>query len=359
MTQKNITENPLATDGFEFLEFATPDPSKMVNDFVAFGFDAQSNHVDKDVTHFQQGDIHFLVNNDSRTHAADFAKKHGPCVSAMGFRVKDAKLAFEKAVARGAQAYDGKAGEKTLELPAIYGIGGSLIYFVDTYGTQKNIYQKYFPVAEISTVKFIKSGLSYLDHVTHNVYQGNMDKWANFYEDIFNFHEIRYFDIKGKMTGLVSRAMTSPCGKIRIPINEATDNKSQIAEYLQAYKGEGIQHIALGSVDIYSSVEMLREDGVAFLSVPESYYKLLEKRIPNHGEDIARLQKNKILIDGTVDTDKTNLLLQLFTKNMIGPVFFEIIQRKGNEGFGEGNFQALFDAIEQDQIDRGVLSADK
>ncbi len=356
MSEHNIHNNPLQTNGFEFLEFSTQDGVKLANDFIKMGFEVSGHHSVKEINHFVQGDINFIINTAENSHALNFSKQHGPSVSAMGFRVANAQEAFEKAIQAGATAYQGQNGEKTFDLPAIFGIGGSLIYLVDNYGSKSNIYQDYLEERETRAVKFISSGLTYIDHVTHNVFRGNMAQWAKFYEDIFNFREIRYFDIKGKMTGLISKAMTSPCGKIRIPLNESTDEHSQIEEFLREYKGEGIQHIALGSADIYSSVEMLQADGVAFLSTPETYFEMIPKRIPSHGEDLDRLKKFNILIDG--DPNDKGLLLQIFTENMLGPVFFEIIQRKGNEGFGEGNFQALFDSIELDQVRRGVLKID-
>lgn len=349
-------ENPIGTDGFEFLEYASPDPLALSNLFVSMGFEVEGNHKNKEVIHFRQNDINFVVNNDPNSHAVNFSKAHGPSVSAMGFRVHDAKAAIAEAVKRGAKEYTGADGEKTFDLPAIEGIGGSVIYFVDQYADKGDIYKEPFAEAPREK-KFISSGLMYIDHVTHNVYQGNMDKWANFYESIFNFREIRYFDIKGQYTGLLSRAMTAPCDKIRIPLNEPQDKQSQIQEYLDVYKGEGIQHIALGSADIYSSIELLKADGIGFLDTPDAYYDLLPKRIPNHGEDVDKMRAMKILIDGDLEAGK-GLLLQIFTENAIGPVFFEIIQRKGNEGFGEGNFQALFDSMEQEQINRGAIKVD-
>jgi len=241
-----------------------------------------------------------------------------------------------------------------LNIPAIEGIGGSVIYLVDRYGDRSIYDVDFVPTDPSKGFAHEGAGLTYIDHVTHNVFRGNMDKWAGFYETLFNFREVRYFDIEGKLTGLKSRAMTSPCGKIRIPINESSDDKSQIAEYLEDYKGEGIQHIALGSNAIYDTVELLKARGVRFQDTPDTYYERLDNRIKGHGEDVARLRKDRILIDGA-PTEDQGLLLQIFTQNAIGPIFFEIIQRKGNEGFGEGNFRALFESIELDQIRRGVL----
>jgi len=240
-----------------------------------------------------------------------------------------------------------------LNIPAIEGIGGSIIYLVDRYG-DRTIYDVDFHplIAERAPAGV---GLAAIDHLTHNVHRGRMTLWAEFYERLFNFREIRYFDIEGKLTGLKSKAMTSPDGKIRIPINESADDKSQIAEYLEAYHGEGIQHIALATADIYNTVEALRGRQVKFMAVPETYYEAVETRLPGHGEDLARLQRGQILIDGA-PAQGQGLLLQIFTETVIGPIFFEIIQRKGNDGFGEGNFRALFESIERDQIRRGVLA---
>ncbi len=272
----------------------------------------------------------------------------------MGFRVQDAAAAYKKLIALGAKPFANAVGPMELNIPAIEGIGGSVIYLVDRYG-ERSIYDVDFvPTDPAKGFAHEGAGLTYIDHVTHNVFRGNMDKWAGFYETLFNFREIRYFDIEGKLTGLKSRAMTSPCGKIRIPINESSDDKSQIAEYLHDYKGEGIQHIALGTNNIYQTVEMLAAKGVPFQDTPETYYERLDNRIKGHGEDVERLKKDRILMDGA-PTEDQGLLLQIFTQNAIGPIFFEVIQRKGNEGFGEGNFKALFESIELDQVRRGVL----
>jgi len=347
-------ENPLGTDGFEFLEFATSNPEKLGNQFIAMGFVPVAKHKTAAITLYQQNDIHFLVNSQPNTKASQFADIHGPSVSAMGFRVKNAVSAYQKALAAGARAYEPAADAKELHLPAIYGVGDSIIYFVERSGDKTN-YDEQFVALPVTSTHKNSPNLLYLDHVTHNLYRGNMDKWAEFYERIFNFKEIRYFDIEGKLTGLKSRAMTAPCHKIRIPLNESSDDKSQIEEFLRDYNGEGIQHIALGAKDIYTCVEQMRADGIEFLTTPDTYYDKVAQRLPHHGEDLPRLQKNKILIDGNTDKE-AKLLLQIFTKNAIGPVFFEIIQRKGDEGFGEGNFRALFVAIEDDQIRRGVLN---
>ncbi len=340
--------NPMGTDGFEFIEYASPDPKSLVKLFEQLGFVAAAKHKSKKLTLYKQGDANFILNEEPTGFAADFAKIHGPCVCAIAFRVHDAAFAHKRAIELGAE----NAREKVIDVPAITGIGGSLIYLVDQYGAKGSVYDADFipiPGAPKST----GIGLQLVDHLTHNVFQGRMDHWKDFYERLFNFREIRYFDIKGQKTGLFSRALTSPDGKIRIPINESADDKSQIAEYLKQYNGEGIQHIALSTGDIYGTVEGLRKNGVDFMTVPETYYELVEKRLPNHGEDLKRMQKNRILIDGV--SEKNELLLQIFTNTVIGPIFFEIIQRKGNDGFGEGNFKALFESIELDQMRRGVI----
>ncbi|WP_232818220.1 4-hydroxyphenylpyruvate dioxygenase [Zobellella maritima] len=349
----SIWENPMGTDGFEFVEYASNQPEQLAQLFERLGFMAIARHRSKQVTLYRQGDINFILNAEPDSQAERFARVHGPCANAMAFRVRDAADAIKRLAAGGAKVVASGAGPMELQIPAIEGIGGSLIYLVDRYGEQ-SIYDVDFrpiPGAE-PCPKGV--GLTYIDHLTHNVEMGHMDLWAGFYEKHFNFREIRYFDIEGKLTGLRSRAMTSPCGKIRIPINESADEKSQIAEFLQQYRGEGIQHIALGTDDIYRTVETLRAGGMSFMSTPDTYYEKLDARLPGHGEDLPRLRKNRILMDGA-PTQGQGVLLQIFTDTVIGPIFFEIIQRKGNEGFGEGNFQALFESIEEDQIRRGVL----
>ena len=293
-----------------------------------------------------------------------FARLHGPSICAIAFRVQDAAKAYKRALELGAWGFDSGSGPMELNIPAIKGIGDSLIYLVDRWRGKHvggigdiDIYDVDFvsinPETAAQDIHHQGAGLAYIDHLTHNVHKGRMVEWAEFYERLFNFREIRYFDIEGKVTGVKSKAMTSPCGKIRIPINEeGTAEKGQIQEYLDMYHGEGIQHIALGTPVIYDAVEVLREQGVKFLSTPDTYYELLDQRLPGHGEDVARLQRNKILLDGGPDND---LLLQIFTVNQLGPIFYEIIQRKGNDGFGEGNFKALFESIELDQLRRGVV----
>jgi len=354
---KDLFENPLGTDGFEFVEFTSPEPERLKGLFEMMGFTAVSKHRSKNVLRFRQGDINFILNMEPSGQAAAFREAHGPSANAMAFRVKDAAKALKLAVERGAKAVVGPVGPMELNIPAIEGIGGSNLYLVDRYGAQEIYDVDFVPIPGAAEAMAANSrGLTYLDHLTHNVHRGQMATWAEFYERIFNFREIRYFDIEGKQTALISKAMTSPDGKIRIPLNESQDEHSQIEEFLKDYKGEGIQHVALGTNDIYVSVETMRDQGVKFQDTIDTYFEGIEARVPGHGEDVQRLQADKILIDGA-PTEGQGLLLQIFTENMIGPIFFELIQRKGNEGFGEGNFKALFESIEADQLRRGVLPA--
>jgi 4-hydroxyphenylpyruvate dioxygenase len=360
-------ENPMGTDGFEFIEYAAPDPRAMAALFERLGFKAIARHRHKDVLLYRQGEINFIVNAETDSFAQRFARQHGPSICAIAFRVADAKAAYERAVDLGAWGYARHAGPGELNIPAIKGIGDSLLYFIDRWrgkggketGDIGNIgfYDVDFePLqGEGSTAASLNPeghGLAYIDHLTHNVHKGRMQEWADFYERLFNFREIRYFDIEGQVTGVKSKAMTSPCGKIRIPINEeGTEKAGQIQEYLDKYHGEGIQHVALGSVDLLRTVDALKAKGVKLLDTNDTYYTLLDKRIPGHGENVAELRKRRILIDGKAGA----LLLQIFSENQLGPIFFEFIQRKGDEGFGEGNFKALFESIELDQMRRGVL----
>jgi 4-hydroxyphenylpyruvate dioxygenase len=350
----DLWDNPMGTDGFEFVEYAAPDPAALGRLFEQMGFRSVARHRSKDVTLYRQGDVNFIVNAEPASFAQAFARVHGPCVCAIAFRVRDAAAAYRRALELGAWGVEGKVGPMELNIPAIKGIGDSLIYLVDRYGDAGTIYDvdfRWLPGEERSPRG---AGLVYVDHLTHNVHRGRMKEWAEFYERLFGFREVRYFDIEGKLTGLKSKAMTSPCGKIRIPINESSDERSQIQEYLEAYHGEGIQHIALATADIHATVEDLARRGVPFQDTPDTYYEAVERRVPGHGEDLARLKRNRVLIDGGPDN---GFLLQIFTKTVIGPIFFEIIQRKGNEGFGEGNFKALFESIELDQIRRGYIEA--
>ena len=351
-------DNPAGTDGFEFVEFAHPEPEKLAELFTKMGYAPVARHREKDITLWRQGRINYILNADPDSHAARFVEAHGPCAPAMAWRVVDAEHALQRAVALGAEEYTGPG--KTLDVPAVVGIGGSLLYFVETYGEMGSAYTKEFEWLGEVDPEPKGVGFFYLDHLTHNVIRGNMDTWYKFYHDTFNFREIRFFDIKGKMTGLTSRALTSPCGKIRIPINESTDDNSQIEEYLKRYNGEGIQHIAVGTEAIYDATDKLAANGLKFMpGPPDTYYEMSHERVAGHEEPIERMKQHGILIDGegVVGGGETKILLQIFSKTVIGPIFFEFIQRKGDDGFGEGNFRALFESIEEDQIRRGVLKS--
>ncbi|MBV9078552.1 MAG: 4-hydroxyphenylpyruvate dioxygenase [Methylobacteriaceae bacterium] len=351
-------ENPMGTDGFEFVEFAHPDKAELDRLFRTMGFQPVAKHRSKDVTLYRQGGINFLLNAEPDSHAARFVAEHGPSAPAMAFRVVDAERAFQRALSLGAKPIDRAVGPGELAIPAIEAIGGLHLFLVDRYGAKGSIYDVDFEWLGERDAKPEGAGLFYIDHLTHNVYQGQLNPWAEFYERLFNFRQIHYFDISGKITGLRSRAMTSPDGKIRIPINEDAGETGQIQEYLQEYKGEGIQHVALGSTDLYRTIESLIGNGVGFMPAPnEIYYSRIDKRVKNHDEPIERLRQNGILIDGegVVEGGYTKVLLQRFSQTVVGPIFFEFIQRKGDEGFGEGNFKALFESIEEDQIRRGVI----
>ena len=354
-------QNPMGTDGFEFVEYAHPDPSSLHALFRLMGFVPVARHKTKAITVYRQGDVNYLVNEEPRTHSYDFVAAHGPCAPSMAFRVVDASAAYARALSLGAEPADIPSSQKALDVPAIKGIGGSLLYFVDCYGAKGSAYDAEFDWLGEKNPRPEGTGLFYLDHLTHNVHRGRMDVWTGFYERLFNFRQIRFFDIEGKASGLFSRALTSPDGKIRIPINEDAGDAGQIEEYLNVYRGEGIQHIACGVKDIYKTVETLRASGLPFMPAPpETYFERIDARLPKHGEDIVRLKTNGFLIDGegVVEGGLTKVLLQIFSANAIGPIFFEFIQRKGDDGFGEGNFKALFESIEEDQIRRGVLSVD-
>jgi 4-hydroxyphenylpyruvate dioxygenase len=347
-----ITEqNPVGIDGVDFVEYTGPDAAHFEKLFARMGFKEVSKAKGKNIKLFRQGNINFILNMEPGTFATEFAKQHGPSICSTGFKVIDAEYAFKMAVSRGAKAYTGHDDKKGVtHFPAVYGIGDSLVYFVDTKAVQK-LYTEVFSIKPED--KAPKGwGLLEMDHFTNNVPRGEMQKWCDFYEKVFNFRETRYFDIKGKMTGLISKVMRSPCGKFSIPINEPSDGKSQIQEYLDEYKGSGIQHLALTTSDIVKTLEVMKNSQIEFLSPPpKTYYAMMKDRLPNVVEDVNRLEKNAILVDG----DEEGYLLQIFTKNVIGPIFYELIQRKNHFGFGEGNFQALFDAIERDQKERGYL----
>ena len=361
---KDLWDNPMGTGGFEFIEYAAPDPEAMAALFVRMGFTAIARHRHKNVTLYRQGGINFILNAEADSFAQRFARLHGPSICAIAFRVQDAAKAYRRALDLGAWGFDAKSGPGELNIPAIKGIGDSLIYLIDRW-RGKNGAQD----GEIGNIGFFDvdfeplpgaalnpkgNGLTYIDHLTHNAYRGRMNEWAGFYERLFNFRENRYFDIEGQVTGVKSKAMSSPCGKIRIPINEeGNDKPGQIQEYLSAYHGEGIQHVALGSSDVYATVDAMRAAGIKLLDTNDTYFELIDARIPGHGEPLDELKKRKILVDGKAGA----LLLQIFSENQLGPIFFEFIQRKGDQGFGEGNFKALFESIELDQMRRGVLPA--
>ncbi len=348
------TANPLGLDGFEFCEFTSPDPDALAAQFEAMGFVAAHRHPSKDVVRYKQGKINLLLNRESTGQSADFRAAHGPSASGMAFRVADPQSAYAHAIEEGAQAVDAARGTLGEEACVIEGIGGSYLYLVKAGA---DLYADWMPVEGAAEAEAANNvGLDLLDHLTHNVRRGEMRTWSSFYGRLFGFQEQKYFDIKGKATGLFSQAMIAPDGAIRIPLNESQDDNSQIEEFLREYQGEGIQHLALTTENIFDTVEKLRARGVRLQDTIETYYELVDKRVPGHGEDLDRLKRNRILIDGNVGDE--GILLQIFTENMVGPIFFEIIQRKGNQGFGNGNFQALFESIELDQIRRGVIQVD-
>jgi 4-hydroxyphenylpyruvate dioxygenase len=353
----DLFDNPMGLDGFEFVEFASPTPGLLEKTFALLGFTEVARHRSKDVALYRQGGINFILNREAHSPAAHFAAEHGPSACGLAFRVKDAHHAYARALELGAQPADQPPGPMELRLPAIRGIGGAALYLIDRYQDGQSIYDidfQFLPGVERHPVGH---GFEVIDHLTHNVYRGRMKHWAQFYEKLFNFREIRYFDIKGEYTGLVSRAMTAPDGRIRIPLNEESAKGSgQIEEFLMQFNGEGIQHIALLCNDLPAAVDRLRAAEVPLMKAPPAtYYQMLEQRIPGHGQDVATLESRGILLDGQVNGGQQRLLLQIFSGTMLGPVFFEFIQRKGDDGFGEGNFKALFESIERDQLERGVL----
>ena len=354
----DLFENPLGLDGFEFIEFSAPDKGLLEPVFERMGFTRIARHRSKDVDLWRQGEINLIANYEPKSPAAYFAAEHGPSACGMAFRVKNARVAYDEAIARGAEPVETRTGPMELRLPAIRGIGGAMIYLVDRYGDALSIYDidfDYLPGVDRNPAG---AGFKIIDHLTHNVYGGRMAHWGSFYERVFNFREIRYFDIKGEYTGLTSRAMTAPDGKIRIPLNEeGKAGGGQIEEYLRAYNGEGIQHIAFSCDDLPACWDRLKALGTPFAPPPpKTYYDMLEERLPGHGEPVDELQARGILLDGSTEDGDPRLLLQIFSQTMIGPVFFEFIQRKKDEGFGEGNFTAWFKSIERDQIERGALT---
>ncbi|MFC3195524.1 4-hydroxyphenylpyruvate dioxygenase [Marinicella sediminis] len=337
-------------NGFGFIEYSADDATPLHKLFRQLGFTAVKKHKTKPITLYRQGQTDFYINECDTGFAADFRQQHGPCASGFSIVFDNKEAALEHSLKGGSEPLEVENG---LNFPAIKGIGDAALYVLDkaSYAAMLEADFDDIPGMNQNPTGF---GLTFIDHLTHNVYFGNMEKWSKYYEDLFNFREIRYFDIKGQKTGLVSKAMTSPNGSVKIPLNESEDPKSQINEYLDEYKGEGIQHIALFTDNIYETIESMRAAGVAFLQTPETYYSIIDRRVPEHEEDIERMQRNHILIDADEATKK-EILLQIFTNTNIGPIFFEIIQRKGNQGFGEGNFQALFDSIELEQQRRGYL----
>jgi len=352
----DLFENPMGLDGFEFVEFASTERGFLEPIFETLGFTHVANHRSKDALLYRQGDINFIINYEPQSEAHYFAEEHGPSACGMAFRVKDAQYAYQRALEQGAQPVDIPTGPMELRLPAIKGIGGAPLYLIDRYDEGTSIYDIDFVFIEGVDRHPEGCGFKVIDHLTHNVYRGRMDFWAGFYEKIFNFREIRYFDIKGEYTGLLSKAMTAPDGRIRIPLNEEASQGGQIEEFLMAYNGEGIQHIAFSCDNLLEAWDKLKARGVKFMTAPPStYYDMLEERLPGHGEPIDELQSRGILLDGTTEGGQPRLLLQIFSDTVVGPVFFEFIQRKQDEGFGEGNFKALFESIERDQIERGVI----
>lgn len=346
--------NPTGLDGIEFVEFASPDPAALDRLFKAFGFSKLMRHRERALDLYAQNDIVFLLNRDANSFGAGFAKTHGPSACSMGWRAKNAGDALGVAVQRGARAAtqgdltrDGKA------LPAIMGIGDSLIYFVDNYA-EGDLAARYGAMGfeALAEPEIVQGkGFEVIDHLTNNVFKGTMATWSDFYKNVFGFTEVRYFDIRGVKTGLTSYALRSPCGRFCIPINEGTEAQSQINEYLDEYKGPGIQHIAFATRDILGSLDAMRDTGVGFLDIDDEYYATIYDRVPNVREDRARIRAHNVLVDG----DAEGYLLQIFTKNVVGPIFIELIQRENNLSFGEGNFGALFRSIERDQMRRGYL----
>jgi 4-hydroxyphenylpyruvate dioxygenase len=351
-----VFDNPMGLDGFEFIEFSAPDKNIIEPVFEGLGFSKVAVHRSKDVSLWRQGRINLVLNHEARSPAAYYAEEHGASACGMAFRVRDAQHAYTRAIALGAQPVEVPCGPMELKLPAIRGIGGAILYLIDRYEDGASIYDIDFRFLPDVPRRPEGRGLLDIDHLTHNVYRGRMSYWARYYERLFNFREIRYFDIKGEHTGLQSRAMSAPDGKIRIPLNEERSGNGQIEEFLMAYNGEGIQHIAFSCENLLDTWDRLASAGVRFMTPPpDTYYEMLEERLPAHGEPVAELQRRGILLDGSTDTGDARLLLQIFSENMVGPIFFEFIQRKRDEGFGEGNFRALFESIERDQVRRGVL----
>jgi 4-hydroxyphenylpyruvate dioxygenase len=357
----DLFENPAGLDGFEFIEFSAPEKGQLEKVFETIGFTKVAEHRSKDVHLWRQGGINLVANYEPKSPAWYFAREHGPSACGMGFRVRDAKKAYQHLLDQGAEPVDVPTGPMELKLPAIRGIGGAIIYLIDRYDDELSIYDIDFRWLEGVDKHPTGAGFEVIDHLTHNVYKGRMAYWADFYEKLFNFREIRFFDIKGEYTGLTSKALTAPDGKIRIPLNEEGDGgKGQIEEFLREFNGEGIQHIAFNCSDLYACWDRLQKLGVPFMTAPpQTYYEMLEERLPGHGEEVNNLQSRGILMDGTTEGGDRRLLLQIFSETQVGPVFFEFLQRKGDDGFGEGNFKALFESMERDQIRRGALKVEE
>jgi len=356
----DLFDNPMGLMGFEFIEFASPTAGVLEPIFEIMGFTKVATHRSKNVHLYRQGGINLILNNEPKSVASYFAAEHGPSVCGMAFRVRNAHEAYARALELGAQPVEIETGPMELRLPAIKGIGGAPLYLIDRFEEGSSIYDIDFNWIEGVERNPAGAGLKIIDHLTHNVYRGRMAYWAGFYEKLFNFREIRYFDIKGEYTGLTSKAMTAPDGMIRIPLNEeSSKGAGQIEEFLMQFNGEGIQHVAFLTDDLIQSWDALKKLGMRFMTAPpETYYEMLEGRLPAHGEPTGELQSRGILLDGSSNPDDKRLLLQIFSETLMGPVFFEFIQRKGDDGFGEGNFKALFESIERDQVRRGVLSTE-
>lgn len=356
----DLFDNPMGLCGFEFVEFAAPQAKQLEPLFELMGFTLVAKHRSKDVVLYRQGGINFIVNREPQSVASYFASEHGASACGLAFRVRDAHHAYARALELGAQPVEMATGPMELRLPAIKGIGGAPLYLIDRFEEGKSIYDIDFEFLEGVDRHPVGHGFEVVDHLTHNVYKGRMGFWADFYTKLFNFREIRYFDIKGEYTGLTSKAMTAPDGLIRIPLNEESGkNGGQIEEFLMQFNGEGIQHIALRSDHLIESVDKLRAAGVPLMTAPNDiYYEMLAERLPGHGEPVNALQARGILLDGSTANGEKRLLLQIFSQPLLGPVFFEFIQRKNDDGFGEGNFKALFESLERDQIRRGTLKTD-
>ena len=353
----DATTNPMGLMGFEFVEFASPTPNVLEPLFETLGFSLVARHRSKDVVLYRQGGINFIVNREPKSPAGYFAAEHGPCACGLAFRVADSHAAYARALELGAQPLDMQTGPMELRLPAIKGIGGAPLYLIDRFEDGASIYDIDFAFLPGANRRPPGHGLKSIDHLTHNVYRGRMGFWADFYTRLFNFRELRYFDIQGEYTGLASKAMTAPDGLIRIPLNEESkQGGGQIEEFLMKFNGEGIQHVALICDDLPATVDRLALAGVPLMTAPNDiYYTMLSERLPGHGQDVAALQTRGILLDGSTAGGQPRLLLQIFSQTVLGPVFFEFIQRRGDEGFGEGNFKALFESLERDQVRRGAL----